>query len=138
MKETANEEVELVGNWLEENKGRRLLRTKEEREEDFRDVMLNITEEGQPSRLDADIVIMYPFVGEYMENPPGQPSRADPDEFLPERFLTNHKHIEMKDQNLELILFGAGRRVNPGLTYLKATPLEVVLTPPLGPELYEI
>ncbi|XP_038714851.1 cytochrome P450 CYP82D47-like [Tripterygium wilfordii] len=96
----------------------------------------------------------------------------DPCEFRPERFLTTHKHVDVKGQNFELIPFGAGRRICPGvlfslqilqlaltnllhgfdfstpngepidmtesigLTNLKATPLEVLLSPRLPPHLY--
>lgn len=95
------------------------------------------------------------------------------DEFQPERFLTTHKHVEVKGQNYELIPFGSGRRIcsgvslalqimhftvgnllhafeittpsdepidmseSAGLTNLKATPLEVLLTPRLPAHLYE-
>nr|WNO46794.1 cytochrome P450 82D215 [Tripterygium hypoglaucum] len=96
----------------------------------------------------------------------------DPCEFRPERFLTTHKHVDVKGQNFELIPFGAGRRICPGvlfslqvlqltltnllhgfdistpndepidmtesigLTNLKATPIEVVLSPRLPPHFY--
>ena len=96
----------------------------------------------------------------------------DPHEFLPERFLTDRKDVDMRDQNFELIPFGSGRRSCPGaslalqvvhftlarllqffhvatplnevvdmtesigLTNLKATPLEVLLTPRLDIKLY--
>ncbi|KAF5468359.1 hypothetical protein F2P56_012517 [Juglans regia] len=93
---------------------------------------------------------------------------SDPTEFRPERFLTTHKDVDFKGQHFELIPFGSGRRVCPGisfalqvmqltlanflhafeittipaeepvdmtekvrLTSLKATPLEVHLTPRL-------
>ncbi|KAJ7966682.1 Cytochrome P450 [Quillaja saponaria] len=97
---------------------------------------------------------------------------ADPLEFRPERFLTSHKGIDVRGQNFELIPFGSGRRMCPGisfalqvmeltlanllhgfdiatpsdetvdmteasgLTNLKASPLEVILTPRLPAELY--
>ncbi|XP_050387386.1 cytochrome P450 CYP82D47-like [Argentina anserina] len=96
----------------------------------------------------------------------------DPCLFQPERFLTTHKNIDVRGQNFELIPFGSGRRICPGislalqvaqltlahllhdfditatsdepvdmgesagLTNLKATPLEVLLTPRLHPKLY--
>ena len=99
---------------------------------------------------------------------------TNPDEFQPERFLTSHKHIDLRDQNFELIPFGAGRRAcagislalqvihltlasllhsfevdtpcnepvdmteSPGLSNVKATPLEVLLTPLLNSELYDL
>ncbi|XP_022768843.1 cytochrome P450 CYP82D47-like [Durio zibethinus] len=98
---------------------------------------------------------------------------SNPDEFQPERFLTTHKDVDVRGQNYELIPFGSGRRICPGisfavqvlqlslvnllqafeittpldqpvdmvggagLTNLKATPLEVILTPRLPPHLYE-
>lgn len=96
----------------------------------------------------------------------------DPLEFRPERFLTTHKDFDVKGQNFELIPFGAGRRicpgisfslhmlhlvlanllhafelstpshesvnmtVNAGLTNMKATPLDVLLSPRLSRTLY--
>ncbi|GAB2291348.1 hypothetical protein Dimus_025606 [Dionaea muscipula] len=95
-----------------------------------------------------------------------------PEEFRPERFLTTHKDVDVRGQNFELIPFGSGRRMCPGvsfavqvlhftlanllhgfgiatpagkpvdmtegfgLTTLKATPLEVILTPRLPNDLY--
>ncbi|XP_018817463.1 cytochrome P450 CYP82D47-like [Juglans regia] len=93
---------------------------------------------------------------------------SDPTEFCPERFLTIHKDVDFKGQHFELIPFGSGRRVCPGISFalqvmqltlanflhafeittvpsdepvdmtekvgitsLKATPLEVYLTPRL-------
>ncbi|XP_023762967.1 cytochrome P450 82A4-like [Lactuca sativa] len=35
----------------------------------------------------------------------------DPEEFQPERFLTSHKHVDVKGSNYELLPFGSGRRV---------------------------
>ncbi|GMH29639.1 hypothetical protein Nepgr_031482 [Nepenthes gracilis] len=97
---------------------------------------------------------------------------SDPGEFRPERFLTTHKHVDVRGQNFELIPFGSGRRICPGisfslqimmftlanllqafeimtpsnkqidlterfgLTSMKDTPLEVILTPRLPDELY--
>ncbi|GMH29634.1 hypothetical protein Nepgr_031477 [Nepenthes gracilis] len=96
----------------------------------------------------------------------------DPCEFRPERFLTTHKHVDLRGQNFELIPFGGGKRICPGisfslqimafilanllqtfeittpsdkqvdlterfgLTSMKDTPLEVILTPRLLDELY--
>ncbi|GAB2219046.1 hypothetical protein Drorol1_Dr00006673 [Drosera rotundifolia] len=96
----------------------------------------------------------------------------NPSEYDPERFLTTHKDVDVRGQNFELIPFGSGRRVCPGvsfalqvlhftlanllhgfdivtpngepvdmtegrgLTTLKATPLEVILTPRLPTHLY--
>ncbi|KAL2346357.1 hypothetical protein Fmac_000357 [Flemingia macrophylla] len=42
---------------------------------------------------------------------------SDPLEFRPERFLTTHKDIDTKGQHFELIPFGAGRRMCPGLAF---------------------
>ncbi|XP_020236835.1 cytochrome P450 CYP82D47 [Cajanus cajan] len=41
----------------------------------------------------------------------------DPLEFRPERFLTTHKDVDVKGQHFELIPFGAGRRMCPGLSF---------------------
>ena len=97
---------------------------------------------------------------------------VDPTEFQPERFFTTHKGVDIRGQHFELIPFGSGRRMCPGisfalqitqltlatllhafeivassdepmdmtekvgLTNLKATPLEVHLTPRLAPQAY--
>ncbi|KAK2969408.1 hypothetical protein RJ640_020351 [Escallonia rubra] len=97
----------------------------------------------------------------------------EPNEFRPERFLTSHKELDVRGQHFELIPFGSGRRVCPGislalqsvqlvlahlihgfevakpsdepidmtesfgLTTLKATPLDVLLSPRLSPKAYE-
>jgi cytochrome P450 len=96
----------------------------------------------------------------------------DPLEFRPERFLTTHKDVDVKGQHFELIPFGAGRRMCPGisfglqlmqitlatllhgfdivtpneepvdmvehngLTTIKASPLEVILTPRLSTQVF--
>nr|GMD43527.1 cytochrome P450 CYP82D47-like [Ipomoea batatas] len=41
---------------------------------------------------------------------------AKPDEFIPERFLTNHKDIGVRGNNFELIPFGSGRRMCPAIS----------------------
>ncbi|OWM80796.1 hypothetical protein CDL15_Pgr006826 [Punica granatum] len=40
----------------------------------------------------------------------------NPSEFRPERFLTSHKNIDVRGQNFELIPFGSGRRMCPGIS----------------------
>ncbi|KAM3304795.1 cytochrome CYP82D47 [Capsicum chacoense] len=96
----------------------------------------------------------------------------NPHEFKPERFLTTHKDVGIRGNHFELIPFGSGRRICPGislalqvvhyvlavllqgfeikrpsdepidmsesfgLTILKASPLEVHLTPRLNSNLY--
>ncbi|KAG7943811.1 hypothetical protein I3843_15G063700, partial [Carya illinoinensis] len=42
---------------------------------------------------------------------------SDPTEFCPERFLTTHKDVDFKGQHFELIPFGSGRRVCPGISF---------------------
>ncbi|CAN0922151.1 Cytochrome P450 82A1 (Fragment) [Linum grandiflorum] len=42
---------------------------------------------------------------------------VNPDEFRPDRFLTTHKEVDVKGQNFELIPFGSGRRMCPGLNF---------------------
>ncbi|RDX91407.1 Cytochrome P450 82A3, partial [Mucuna pruriens] len=41
----------------------------------------------------------------------------DPLEFKPERFLTTHKDIDMRGHNFELLPFGCGRRICPGISF---------------------
>lgn len=98
---------------------------------------------------------------------------SDPTSFKPERFLEEHKGMDVRGQDFELLPFGAGRRIcpgtafalqvlplalarllhgfdfkrptvapidmteSPGLTNAKSTPLEVLVSPRLSPELYE-
>ncbi|KAK2992326.1 hypothetical protein RJ640_020319 [Escallonia rubra] len=40
----------------------------------------------------------------------------DPSEFRPERFLTSHKDVDVRGQHFELIPFGSGRRICPGIS----------------------
>ncbi|XP_022766490.1 cytochrome P450 CYP82D47-like [Durio zibethinus] len=98
---------------------------------------------------------------------------SDPLEFKPERFITSHLDTDVKGQHFELIPFGAGRRLcpginfglqmthlvlasllhafdiltpsnepvdmtgSPGLTNIKATPLEILAKPRLSPSVYQ-
>ncbi|XP_075651134.1 strychnine-10-hydroxylase-like [Castanea sativa] len=49
---------------------------------------------------------------------------VDPNEFRPERFLTTHKDVDVRGQNFELIPFGSGRRMCPGISFaLQVTQL---------------
>ncbi|KAE8654392.1 Cytochrome P450 82C4 [Hibiscus syriacus] len=43
---------------------------------------------------------------------------SKPLEFLPERFLSDHANIDVRGQNFELIPFGCGRRICPGITFM--------------------
>ncbi|CAI8594410.1 unnamed protein product [Vicia faba] len=97
----------------------------------------------------------------------------DPLEFKPERFLTTNKDIDVKGHSFELLPFGSGRRICPGIslglqmvhmalasflhsfeilnpsskpidmtegfgvTYIKATPLEILIKPCLSSSYYE-
>ncbi|KAB2076084.1 hypothetical protein ES319_A06G016300v1 [Gossypium barbadense] len=42
---------------------------------------------------------------------------ANPSKFQPERFMTTHKDVDVRGQNFELIPFGSGRRMCPGLSF---------------------
>lgn len=42
---------------------------------------------------------------------------TNPDEFMPERFLTDHAKLDVSGQNFEYIPFGSGRRACPGLNF---------------------
>ncbi|GMH27047.1 hypothetical protein Nepgr_028890 [Nepenthes gracilis] len=42
---------------------------------------------------------------------------SDPDEFHPERFLTTHKAVDVRGQSFELLPFGSGRRMCPGISF---------------------
>ncbi|TYH71924.1 hypothetical protein ES332_D05G217700v1 [Gossypium tomentosum] len=42
---------------------------------------------------------------------------SDPEEFRPERFMTTHKHVDVKGQNFELVPFSSGRRMCPGVSF---------------------
>ncbi|OVA14716.1 Cytochrome P450 [Macleaya cordata] len=47
----------------------------------------------------------------------GSVYKDDPLEFRPERFLTTNAEVDLKGQNYELIPFGAGRRICPGVSF---------------------
>lgn len=38
-------------------------------------------------------------------------------EFRPERFLTTHKNVDVRGQHFELLPFGSGRRICPGISF---------------------
>ena len=42
---------------------------------------------------------------------------TDPMKFIPERFLTTHKDVDVRGQHFELIPFGSGRRICPGISF---------------------
>ncbi|KAJ4701845.1 Cytochrome P450 [Melia azedarach] len=42
---------------------------------------------------------------------------SEPSKFEPERFLTNHKDIDVRGQNFELVPFSSGRRMCPGVSF---------------------
>ncbi|KAM4079768.1 hypothetical protein ACB094_09G140000 [Castanea mollissima] len=41
----------------------------------------------------------------------------DPNKFKPEKFLTTHKGVDVRGQNFEVIQFGSGRRMCPGISF---------------------
>ncbi|KAL0325665.1 UNVERIFIED_CONTAM: cytochrome [Sesamum radiatum] len=48
----------------------------------------------------------------------------DPLEFRPERFLLEHKEVDVRGKHFELLPFGVGRRICPGITFgLRVTQL---------------
>ncbi|KAJ8899413.1 hypothetical protein K2173_018387 [Erythroxylum novogranatense] len=53
---------------------------------------------------------------------------SNPDEFMPERFLTMQSKVDVLGQNFELLPFGSGRRSCPGMTFaLQAIPLTLAM-----------
>lgn len=42
---------------------------------------------------------------------------SDPLEYKPERFLSTHKDVDVKGKHFQLIPFGAGRRICPGVSF---------------------
>ncbi|KAB1221242.1 Cytochrome P450 82A4 [Morella rubra] len=42
---------------------------------------------------------------------------VDPNKFRRERFLTTHKDVDVRGQHFELIPFGSGRKVCPGILF---------------------
>lgn len=42
---------------------------------------------------------------------------SDPLEFKPERFLTTHKEVDVRGNHFELLPFGSGRRICPGISF---------------------
>jgi len=42
---------------------------------------------------------------------------SDPLEFKPERFLTTHKDVDVRGHHFELLPFGGGRRICPGMSF---------------------
>ncbi|KAG4914508.1 hypothetical protein JHK87_052065 [Glycine soja] len=42
---------------------------------------------------------------------------SDPLEFKPERFLTTHKDVDVRGHHFELLPFGGGRRICPGISF---------------------
>ncbi|CAL5388076.1 unnamed protein product [Camellia sinensis] len=42
---------------------------------------------------------------------------TDPDEFVPERFLTTHAEVDVSGQHFEFTPFGSGRRACPGIGF---------------------
>lgn len=42
---------------------------------------------------------------------------SDPLEFKPERFLSTHKDVDIRGYDFELIPFGSGRRICPGISF---------------------
>ncbi|KAI3836339.1 hypothetical protein MKW92_033770 [Papaver armeniacum] len=47
----------------------------------------------------------------------GNVYKGDPLEFRPDRFLTTNADVDLKGQHYELIPFGAGRRICPGVSF---------------------
>ena len=53
---------------------------------------------------------------------------VDPTEFRPERFFTTHKGVDVRGQHFELIPFGSGRRMCPGISFsLQITQLTLLV-----------
>ncbi|XP_038998019.1 xanthotoxin 5-hydroxylase CYP82C2-like [Hibiscus syriacus] len=102
--------------------------------DDFMDIMLSFLEDaGKLPSYDADTInkatCQPPVLAHHLENVV-EPVHIDCAEkesdikfeddhmslFRPERFLTTHKHINVRGQNFEFIPFGSGRKVCPGIS----------------------
>ncbi|PHT84712.1 Cytochrome 82A4 [Capsicum annuum] len=142
MKETAKEIDIILEDWLAEHKTKRKLKGSKSGDEDFMDVILSICEDKDLYGFDADAIIkatsaplMLPHesiedcvVGGY-DIPKGTrllvniwKIHYDPDigpnpqEFKPDRFLKTHKDVNVRGNHFELIPFGSGRRMCPGVS----------------------
>ncbi|KAK1587889.1 hypothetical protein Q3G72_017955 [Acer saccharum] len=152
MKRTAKELDSLIGGWLEEHKQKRLLllsgdhqMIRKLEESDFMDVMLNILEDAKISGYDADTInkatclvnLLRRLIGRIE---PYQKIRSCPGISLA---------LQMMHFTLASLLHGFEVSVPPssgedhvdmtesnGMTNLKATPLQVLVTPRLDPKFY--
>ncbi|KAG5613196.1 hypothetical protein H5410_024477 [Solanum commersonii] len=146
MKKNAKEIDYILEKWLVEHKKKRSCgENKCEDDKDFMDIMLSLFEDAMDEDLAAiakESLRLYPpgplsaphesiedcIVGGYnipkgtrvlfnlwkiQRDPTVWP---EPDLFKPERFLTTQKDIDVKGNHFELIPFGAGRRICPGIS----------------------
>ncbi|KAK9176167.1 hypothetical protein WN944_028180 [Citrus x changshan-huyou] len=124
MRKTAKEFDIVLQEWLDEHKMKRVS-GEVKGDEDFMYVMLSLLDDNAellPDR-DSDSVIKATclvILKETMRLYPAAPlllPHESIEECTPERFLTTHKDVDVRGQNFELIPFGSGRRICPGISF---------------------
>ncbi|RDX74888.1 Cytochrome P450 82C4, partial [Mucuna pruriens] len=139
MKRAASELDPLVEGWLVEHKRKRALSMNGKEEQDFMDVMLNVLQDVQISGYDSDTTIKATCLGKNYELVPfGSGRRACPGASLALRVV----HLTLARLLHSFNVASPSNQVvdmteSIGLTNLKATPIEVLLTPRLDTKLYE-
>ncbi|KAF3673606.1 putative cytochrome 82A3-like [Capsicum annuum] len=124
MKENAKETDCILEKWLVEHKRKRSCgELKNEDEKDSMDIMLSLYE---GARMKIFLVLMliplsnlhawYSSTIQLVEDSTGSDRLVRTPLYKPERFLTTHKEVDIKGSHFELIPFGAGRRLCPGIS----------------------
>ncbi|WRX30807.1 Cytochrome P450 - like 10 [Theobroma cacao] len=116
MKKTAKELDHILEEWLEEHKQKRNSGNAEMPHESMEDCVVSGYHIPAGTRL---LINLYKIHRD-------PHAWSDPCEFQPERFLTTYKDFDVRGQNFELIPFGSGRRMCPGVS-LALQVLELTL-----------